>query len=169
MSTRFLGSALISMLLGVWPAAAIQYNVSDSTGTLSIEGFIETNGTTGQLSTSDIVDWSLTIKGFGAPLTLDKKISDLYIHGAPLSATTKSLVFDYGSGGGSTLGWLIVSTDDVPPAPRQAIISWKKSHPSLPAMVAGPGFDIGFPNADSYFDIYQLVGRTGTAIIGVAP
>jgi hypothetical protein len=156
-------------MLGVWPAAAIQYNVSDSTGTLSIEGFIETNGTTGQLSDSDIVDWSLTVKGFGAPLTLDKKISDLSIHGTSLSATTKSLVFDYGSGDGSAPGWLVVWIDPATRASRQADIGWKQANPSLPGAVGTPGFSIGFRNADFYYDIHQVVRRRGTEIIGVAP
>jgi len=56
----------------VWPATATKYKIADSTGSLSIEGFIETNGKTGVLSESDIVSLRLTIAGHGAPITLDK-------------------------------------------------------------------------------------------------
>ena len=166
MIARLLGSGFV-FFLAVWPATATKYNIADSTGTLSIEGFIETNGKTGVLSDSDIVSWSLTITGHGAPITLDKGSSTLSIVGRALSATEESLIFDHDHGERSFLGvWNALQT----PAPRrEAGITWQSALPKEPAVSGTPGLSIYVFRPDFYLDIHQLVGRTGIETIATAP
>ena len=177
MIARLLGSGFV-FFLAVWPATATKYNIADSTGTLSIEGFIETNGKTGVLSDSDIVSWSLTITGHGAPITLDKGNSSFRIGGRALSATDKSFIFDYSEHlpyydheqfPGTPIyvprSWLGFFFD--PDA--QAAITWWSADPKAPQILGSPGFSISIARPDLYLDIWQFVGRTGIKTIATVP
>ena len=177
MIARLLGSGFV-FFLAVWPATATKYNIADSTGTLSIEGFIETNGRTGVLSDSDIVSWSLTITGHGAPITLDKGSSTLSIAGRALSATEKSLIFDHRehppydvrSPDSTKKNFLSVfNLFQIPAPPRAAVISWDSADPRGTIMTSTPSFGISVFRPDDDLDIHQLVGRTGIKTIATAP
>jgi len=180
MRARFLGSLAVLIALSICPAVAAKYNVADSTGTLSIKGFIETNGKIGRLSPADIVAWSLTITGHGGTLTLDKVTSALTLIGPALSATEKSLVFDYGAKERSGLTfWIDTTASDGTPSLRRADIYWRSTHPKQPVAMASPGFGIAFyptPNferavrdSDFNYEIHQFLGRTKAMPIGTVP
>ncbi len=177
MIARLLGSGFV-FFLAVWPATATKYNVADSTGTLSIDGFIETNGKTGVLSVSDIVFWSLTITGHGTPITLDKGNSTLSIAGRALSATDKSIIFDHSEhlpyleeSFYVVRSFLSISNffDPTPANARTAGIAWESANPKAPAIMGSPGLSIYVFRPDFYLDIHQLVGCTGIKTIATAP
>jgi hypothetical protein len=50
--------------------ADIVYNISRTVGTASITGFIETDGNTGTLASTDILDWNLVLTNGAATLNL---------------------------------------------------------------------------------------------------
>jgi len=167
MIAKFLGSGLV-FFFAVCPATATRYYVADSTGTLSIEGFIETNDKIGVLSDSDIESWRLTITGHGEPITLDKGSSVLSITGRVLSATDKSIIFDHsehppysepGQAGYVSQSWLVIYDLEL------GGISWHSADPKKQVPEGSPGLQIFFFRPDFSLDIGQFVGRTGIQTI----
>jgi hypothetical protein len=89
-------SILPALLLGAVMAATasqagaspITYNVTDTAGSLSYTGTITTDGNTGILGKADILDWNLTIHGFGTPEILTPADSVVKFDGTSLLSAT---------------------------------------------------------------------------------
>jgi hypothetical protein len=171
MIAQFLAGGLV-FFFAVCPAAATRYYVADSIGTLSIEGFIETNDKIGVLSDSDIESWRLTITGHGEPITLDKGSSDISISGRALSATDKSIIFDHSEhppyveefpGGQAYVtvsqSWLVIYDLE------RVGINWQSADPKKQDSEGLPGLRIVFFRPDFSVDIVEFVGRTGIKTI----
>jgi hypothetical protein len=82
----------------VVPAAeATTYRVSDTAGSLTVTGFITTDGTMSILGIADIVNWNLIIGGSvnGVPPALIPGSSEIELYGRDLIATATTLTFTY--------------------------------------------------------------------------
>ena len=104
-ATLFGAAILTGAALGLAPLAAhaspITYRllkVTLPTGATAT-GTITTNGATGTLVASDITGIHIAVSGFGSSDTLTS-LSDLIFVGSELSATSKSLSFDFNGSGG---------------------------------------------------------------------
>jgi hypothetical protein len=93
--------------------ADITYDISRTIGTASVTGFIETNGNTGTLTNTDIVDWNLALTNGAATLTLTGPLSgnnsvesDSALEG-DLTATATDLFFNFGA---ANDGYLLFQT-----------------------------------------------------------
>jgi len=80
-------------------AANVAYNVDLTVGAGSVTGTITTDGNTGTLGTSDIVDWSLLLNNGSSTFTLHGPLSgnnsgDLLV-GSDLTATISGLFFNF--------------------------------------------------------------------------
>lgn len=84
-------------------AAPITYNVNQTIGLGSVVGTIQTNGTIGDLSQSDILGFMLTVTGPGASVQLSEIDSIVREDGNNLSATASDLLFDFSGAPGLLL------------------------------------------------------------------
>jgi len=99
---------LVIFLPTVVRAADVTYSVSQSIGAAgSVTGFITTDGSTGTLGTSDIVDWNLVLNdGTNPTFTLTgSSNSQEEVIGSDLTATATQLLFNYS---GSDGGWFLL-------------------------------------------------------------
>lgn len=84
---------------GVLSAGPITYNVDLTIGAGSVTGFIETDGTIGVLSSSNILNWDLLLNDGTTTFTLEGPLSGdnsgLGLEGSDLSATSTQLLFNY--------------------------------------------------------------------------
>ncbi|MGA7237636.1 MAG: hypothetical protein WBY44_18265 [Bryobacteraceae bacterium] len=83
--------------------ADITYDISRTIGTATVTGFIETDGNTGTLAITDIVDWNLMLTNQGATLNLEGPLSgsnsvdsDSQLD-SDLTASATDLLFDFGA------------------------------------------------------------------------
>jgi len=97
---RHTATVLISLLLGAVAAEAdITYNVDRTIGSASAVGFIQTDGNTGTLSLSDIVDWNLNL--INGPYSWDLEgptsgnNSAVYLVGSDVTASATQLFFNF--------------------------------------------------------------------------
>ena len=92
----------------VLSAAPITYNVDLTIGAGSVTGFIETDGTIGTLSSSNILNWDLLLNDGTTTFTLEGPLSGsnsgLELVGVDLSATSTQLLFNYS---GTDDGWAL--------------------------------------------------------------
>jgi hypothetical protein len=89
-------------------AADITYSVSQSIGAAgSVTGFITTDGSTGLLGTSNIVDWNLVLSDGTNPTfnLAGSSNSEEEVIGSDLTATATQLLFNYS---GSDGGWFLL-------------------------------------------------------------
>jgi len=96
---------LVIFLPTVVKAADVTYSVSQSIGAAgSVTGSITTDGSTGVLGTSNIVDWNLVLNdGTNPTFTLaGSSNSEEEVIGSDLTATATQLLFNYS---GSDEGW----------------------------------------------------------------
>jgi PEP-CTERM motif len=79
------------------PASATTYFVNDSSGTMSVTGSFTTDGTTGQLGTSNIVGWNLTITGSFPSIVLSSTDPSgfSFDDGPATTATSTAVTFNY--------------------------------------------------------------------------
>ena len=83
--------------------ATVVYSVDRTVDLGRITGSIETNGTTGVLTSADIIDWNLTIDADGDPATSGQLLGPIsgnnstitFLEGSPLTATPTELFFDF--------------------------------------------------------------------------
>jgi hypothetical protein len=118
MNTKLLGVIACMAALGGSPATATTYyaySVSDTAGLLSVNGSITTNSDSGILHAANIKSWSLTVSGYGPPLTIPFSLSNLILGGNDLTATATQLLFNYG---------------DTTPAPHAGVLSFQG--PAIP-------------------------------------
>jgi hypothetical protein len=99
----------MALLLGAGLCSAdITYNVSQSVGAGNVTGFIETDGTTGVLGASNILDWNLLLNDGTATFDLLGPLSGpnsvLGVVGSDLSATATQLLFNFS---GSDKGYVL--------------------------------------------------------------
>jgi hypothetical protein len=106
MKTKLLGLIVGTVLFGVTSATANTiYNVSDTTGTLTVSGTITTDGNTGLLVAGDILNWDMTVccsakyptPSGGGKLSPSANLGSIYFFGDALSATPTSLIFNFSS------------------------------------------------------------------------
>jgi hypothetical protein len=81
-------------------AGDITYTVNQTIGGGSVVGQIVTDGHTGVLSASDILNWNLQLNGVGATFSLTKANSTLVFVGDDLTAVGNTLKFNYSAGDG---------------------------------------------------------------------
>jgi len=89
--------------LSTTSVAAVIYTVDRTVDLGRITGSIETNGTTGVLTSADIIDWNLTIDADGDPVTSGQLLGPIsgnnssitFLDGSPLTATPTELFFDF--------------------------------------------------------------------------
>ncbi|MEO0484463.1 MAG: hypothetical protein AAF092_00980 [Pseudomonadota bacterium] len=88
--------AALALIFGT-SVQATTYNLNLTPGTGSVAGYIQTDGTVGQLVGGNIMDWSLTITTNGGFETIDMANSAMsYFAGSTaLSATSSQLIFDF--------------------------------------------------------------------------
>lgn len=105
MKTKFLGVVAALALLGVPPAAATTYYISNTYGP-ALTGSITTDGTNGVLNYNNILSWNLTINNGNTPDcaiygscnfidVLTPSNSQVLVDGKDLFATATTLSFDY--------------------------------------------------------------------------
>jgi hypothetical protein len=91
----------VLMLCLAAPAnASIIYNVDRTIGNGTVTGFIETDGTLGQLTTANIIDWGITLTApnlaGGSPDVIDfATAKNTLISGTATTATPTQLLFDF--------------------------------------------------------------------------
>jgi hypothetical protein len=94
---KLIASALAAVLLtGTASAANITYAVDDYVGTFGhLTGTVVTDGTTGVLSASNFLTWTLNVQGDGATDVLTNLNSGVYINGTSTTATATNILFDF--------------------------------------------------------------------------
>ena len=101
MSRWKIGKAPLMLALGAWGlrAAAITYQVDQTVGAGSVTGFIETDGTMGTLSGTNLLDWNLLLNNGTTTFDLLGPLSgsnSMFVGGgADLSATATQLLFNF--------------------------------------------------------------------------
>jgi hypothetical protein len=95
---KFTMALLLSVVL--CSAATITYDVNRTIGAGSVTGFVETDGTIGVLSASNILDWNLVLNEGTNPTfdilgPLSGSNSVVGVVGADLSATATQLLFNF--------------------------------------------------------------------------
>jgi len=107
-SARLLGLVFV-FSLAFTARADITYDVSRTVGTASVTGFIETDGNTGVLAITDIVDWNLVLTNGAAtlhltgPLSGNNSVDSNSAVGADLTANSTDLFFNFGAADASYL------------------------------------------------------------------
>lgn len=84
-------------------SVATTYDVHRVVGSGIISGTIETNGATGVLASTDIIDWNLTVDADGIPATFGLLLGPIsgdnssitFLEGSALTATATALFFDF--------------------------------------------------------------------------
>ena len=163
--------ASIGILIGsvIATAGPITYNVSRSVGTGSINGFIETDGTTGTyLTATNIVNWDLMITSGGNNLELtgpnSGSNSQVLIVGTDLTATSTQLLFNFSDSGSSYVlfqkppifdGQFYYCNQDGGPNP---CLSGESITPTSYDNGAGPGF-VNVPQPSN-----DVVGSVSSAV-----
>lgn len=102
---------LVAVLLATPPLTLagplpISYDVNRTIGSGSVIGTIETDGTTGVLTASNVIGWSLTIDadvGVGTSVLINPANSELRLSGSLLSAVADDLLFDFDGTSGFAL------------------------------------------------------------------
>jgi len=112
---------VIAFALANTARADIVYGVDLTVGTGTVTGFIETDGNTGTIANSDIINWDLTLTDLSSSVTLTGP----------------------DSGGNSTIGGGEGSPENVSPA------QWYATTTELLYDYNGPG-DVSFGNAGAY-------------------
>ncbi|MGY9047467.1 MAG: VPLPA-CTERM sorting domain-containing protein [Rhodobacterales bacterium] len=101
---RLFGGCALALRLTAAPAFATTYNVNLGIGAGSVQGTIETDGTVGTLSQSNITDWHLDLFDGTYSFTLIGNgsvgdNSDFLLIGSQLSATLTQLTYNFISSG----------------------------------------------------------------------
>jgi len=103
-SRRFTILSVVFGAASLCNAATITYSVAQTVGVGSLTGFIQTDGTTGVLSTSNILDFDLLLND-GTAIVNDLHSNSVFeVIGSDLSATPTQLLFNFS---GSDVGFLI--------------------------------------------------------------
>jgi hypothetical protein len=101
-------STMMVLQAGPCSATPITYTVGQAIGLGGVTGTVQTNGTTGVLSASDIVGWNLELTGVGAAFNLTSPASSVFLVGGDLTATATDLYFNFSaSDGGYVLFQLV--------------------------------------------------------------
>ena len=157
---RHLSFAVVVMLLGavVCSASPITYNVNRVIGAGSVTGFIETDGSTGVLTATNIVDWSLTLNDGTNTFSLfgpsSGNNSVVYSQGADVSASATQLLFNFS---GTDNGLFLFQ------AGLFSGMHYYCAATQLGACYAG---ETVVPT--SVFTLYQNASRSGDVVIGSA-
>jgi hypothetical protein len=103
------GLSILSLIAGMTAADAqtITYKVNQRIAKGSVKGTITTDGKTGVLAASDVVAWTLELKGVGAKLLLTNANSTFFLTGKDFSANTMHLYFNYN---GKDNGFMVFQT-----------------------------------------------------------
>ncbi|QYE33386.1 PEPxxWA-CTERM sorting domain-containing protein (plasmid) [Polymorphobacter sp. PAMC 29334] len=94
---------IVFLTATVATAAPISYNVNQIIGLGSVVGTIETNGSFGTLTQSDIVGFDLVVSGPGASVELTQADSVVRTTGSDFGASASNLFFDYSGASGYLL------------------------------------------------------------------
>jgi hypothetical protein len=91
------GLSILSLIATVTAADAqtITYKVNQRIAKGSVKGTITTDGKTGILAASDVVAWTLELKGVGAKVLLTNSNSSFIVDGKDFSANKMHLYFNY--------------------------------------------------------------------------
>ncbi len=91
-----LGAGLFAVAVA-GASANIVYTVDQTIGAGSVTGTITTDGATGVLGVSDILEWNLELQGVGASydLTSTSSIAEKHVIGNDLTATTTNMYFNF--------------------------------------------------------------------------
>ena len=96
-------AAIVSLAGTTAASATVSYNVNQTIGLGSIVGTIQTNGSFGTLTQSDIVGFDLVVSGPGASVELTQADSVVRTEGSNFSASASNLFFDYSGASGYLL------------------------------------------------------------------
>jgi PEP-CTERM motif len=88
---------------GLYPAAAITYDVDQTIGFGSVTGTLQTDGATGVLKASDFTGWNLILNGPGASFNLTPSNSSALVIGNDVTATLTDLFFNFSGTSGDLL------------------------------------------------------------------
>src|SRR5450755_575513 len=159
-----MGAALMTMLLAsvLGFGSPITYTVNRTVGTGSVTGFIETDGTLGVLSLSNIVDWGLTLFApTSSPTTyildgpLSGNNSSVYMAGSDTTASATQLLFNFS---GTDNGYLLF---------QYGVGIHDGFHYYCDATFYGICVN-GETDAPQYFTNGQITNPTGNVVIGTA-
>jgi hypothetical protein len=161
--------AVLSMALGAASlsmGASINYYVSETTGSNSVSGYIETDGTLGVLSGSNILGWNLTYSN--GTSTWDIPAGILFpFTGSDLSATANQLLFNFsGSDGGifdisdASLDWDLFYCSGGQPSSQSC---W------LNGVAPGEGIVINPPGGNHSNQFVSLSGTQAIATMTLTP
>jgi hypothetical protein len=142
-------------LLGVPPAAATTYSVSDNVGSITITGSITTDGNTGLLDLGDIKSWNFDISGLSIPFAMTSSTGLATMLGSDLIATSTTLSYKFSD---LSLGELVFGSGGCYPCASL-------SYDTAGALIASEGgllFDIDITNDNS---VDMLSNRSGTLVI----
>jgi hypothetical protein len=107
MRLRLLAAAIaVASASLVAHASDITYNINETVGSASAVGTIETDGTTGTLSQSDILDFTMTVSDGTTSDSFDYAGGNLLFVGDDVTATSSGLFFDFGD---TTAGGLLLA------------------------------------------------------------
>jgi hypothetical protein len=98
-----LAMGLLSVLSVGFAKADIVYTSTRTVGTATADLSITTDGTIGVLGASNILDWVIQMNDGATSFTLTRLNSQHLIAGNTLSATSNSLMFDFGAASGFAL------------------------------------------------------------------
>lgn len=93
-------AALLLTAASVSPATAATYIVNLSGNGVSATGSIETDGTQGALTSTNVTDWTLNLNDGTSTFTLDgRNNSQLVVDGSGFTATASGLFFNFAGSG----------------------------------------------------------------------
>ncbi|MCB1689570.1 MAG: PEP-CTERM sorting domain-containing protein [Halioglobus sp.] len=176
-------SLVVSLHATLGVAAPITYSIDRTVGSGSAVGFIQTDGTTGILNLSNIIDWGFTLSSPNlagqSPIDIDfASQAASSVAGTGLSATATSLVFDFSNTGsriwfqGSSLftPWWGLSTVEICPSGGVPcigeIIGWAPGNQD-PAEVAAHAGRVTFASVVSTVPLPTTLALVGAGLVGL--
>jgi hypothetical protein len=152
---RNLLAAILLTICATSANASIIYNVNRTVDAGSVTGFIETDGTLGTLSSTNITNWILTITapniGGGTPSVIDFSSSAAsVISGTAVTATLDQMLFDFSPTG---TGYFLLAGSNF----------WCLETGNVSCTSAGDGEHIGYPDISG--DVAQTALYSGSTVI----
>jgi hypothetical protein len=162
------GAAIVACAPMAALAAPIIYTVSDTVLEVVITGAITTDGASGVLSKSDILDWNLNLT-FVPSDTLTKSNGTVSITGSDLTASGNHLFFNFGDNNPATAGQFEFSNTTTGSA-WGAQSLYVCGGPCVPgdAGVEFAGLDLMF-TGDTYFSDQEAIATSQEFVTPATP
>ena len=156
-----LGAGLFAVA-GAGASANIVYTVDQTIGAGSVTGTITTDGVTGVLGVSDILEWNLELQGVGASynLTSTSSIAEKHVIGNDLTATTTNMYFNFSG----TVGDQFLLQD----GPENGQTYWSNSVGTTSCYAGKSVVPVSYTDPSSQFDMTasgnQIIASVSSAV-----